>query len=219
MSRRTLEVTTESMKRTPLVIASLVLIACGSVPKPEPASSPAPPSAPVAEVPVAEAPAHEGTGPTQTSAEALPEKKSAAQSPSPSAGDRRSILSRQTARSRSPLFRRRGITPAAQVRVKSPRDLNAALDFVKAESSVEGATKVLSQRLGKPTWTEAPKSSENAKRRIWVAAAGAKCHRLILESDGSVEVETASRSEWRLLSASARQNPCTGEITRGLVAK
>lgn len=108
------------------------------------------------------------------------------------------------------------ITPASQVRAKSPAELNAALAVVKSESSVEGAAQKLMQRLGKPTWTEAPKGSENAKRRVWVANTGATCHRLVLEADGTVEVESASKTEWRMLTASARQNPCTGEIKRGI---
>ncbi len=111
------------------------------------------------------------------------------------------------------------ITPASQVRAKSPGELNAALGIVKGESSVDGAAQKLTRRLGKPTWTEAPKGAENAKRRVWVANTGAKCHRLVLEADGSVEVESASKTEWRMLTASARQNPCTGEIKRGITNK
>mgnify|MGYP001123126901 CR=1 FL=1 len=108
------------------------------------------------------------------------------------------------------------ITPAGQVRKKSPGELNRAIGLVKSASTLEGAVKKLTQRLGKPSWTEAPKSSPNAKRRVWVAPAGNQCHRLVLEADGAVQVETASKSEWRMLTASARQNPCTGEIKRGI---
>lgn len=107
------------------------------------------------------------------------------------------------------------LTPRGQVRAKSPGELNAALGVVKTASSVEDAAKKLTQRLGKPSWTEAPKGA-SAKRHVWVAGAGASCHRLVLEADGSVEVESASSSEWRMLAASARQNPCTGEIKRGI---
>lgn len=101
-------------------------------------------------------------------------------------------------------------TPAKELRGKSRGDLDAALALVKTESSVDGAAKKLTVRLGKPTWTE------NGSRRIWVAAAGAQCHRLVLEADGTVEVETASKNEWRMLAATAKQNPCTGEIKRGI---
>lgn len=101
-------------------------------------------------------------------------------------------------------------TPAKELRGKTRGDLDAALALVKTESTLEGATKKLTTRLGKPTWTE------NGSRRIWVAAAGAQCHRLVLEADGTVEVETASKNEWRMLAATAKQNPCTGEIKRGI---
>lgn len=101
-------------------------------------------------------------------------------------------------------------TPAKELRTKSRADLDAALAAVKSEASVEDAAKKLTARLGKPTWTE------NGTRRIWVSAAGAQCHRLVLETDGTVEVETASKAEWRMLAATAKQNPCTGEIKRGI---
>lgn len=108
------------------------------------------------------------------------------------------------------------ITPAKQVRGKSPAELNAAMGVVKSASSVDGAAKKLTERLGKPSFVESPKGNDQAKRRIWVAASGNQCQRLVLEMDGSVELETASKTEWRMLSASARQNPCTGEIKRGI---
>jgi hypothetical protein len=108
------------------------------------------------------------------------------------------------------------ITPAKQVKAKSPRELNAAMNVVKSAGSVDEAAKKLTQKLGKPNWTEAPKSNENSKKRIWVAQQGNQCHRLVLDPDGSVEVESASKTEWRMLAASARQNPCTGEIKRGI---
>ena len=43
--------------------------------------------------------------------------------------------------------------------------------------------------------------------------------RLVLEADGPAEIETASKTEWRMLTATARQNPCTGEIKRGIESK
>jgi hypothetical protein len=108
------------------------------------------------------------------------------------------------------------ITPKGQVRAKSPGELNAAMNDVKASSSVESAAKRLTARLGKPTWIESPKGQEKSKRRIWVAPVGNQCHRLVLDSDGTALVETASQAEWRMLAATARQNPCSGEIKRGL---
>lgn len=105
------------------------------------------------------------------------------------------------------------MTPAREVRGKSRGDLDAAMGLLKSESSVDGAAKKLTVRLGKPSWTE------DGSKRIWVAAAGAQCHRLVLEADGTAEIETASKSEWRMLTATARQNPCTGEIKRGIEGK
>lgn len=104
-------------------------------------------------------------------------------------------------------------TPAREVRAKGRGDLDAAMALLRNESSVEGAAKTLTVRLGKPSWTE------NGTKRIWVAPAGAQCHRLVLEADGTAEIETASKSEWRSLTATARQNPCTGEIKRGIEGK
>lgn len=101
-------------------------------------------------------------------------------------------------------------TPAKELRKKGRGDLDAAIALVQTESSVDGAANKLAARLGKPTWTE------NGTRRIWVAPAGAQCHRLVLAPDGTVEVETASKNEWRMLAATAKQNPCTGEIKRGI---
>ena len=102
------------------------------------------------------------------------------------------------------------MTPARQVRAHSRGELDSAMGVMKSAATVDEAAKKLTARLGKPTWTE------NGNRRIWVANAGAQCHRLILEADGSAEVETASKTEWRMLSATAKQNPCTGEIKRGI---
>lgn len=197
-----------------------VLSACASAPKSEPAS----PSASTATSSAALTSSDEPGTPVKTAAEAWAEKKAAAESESSKKESAKAddgafdplAMGSELEESSIP---KTEITPAGQVRAKSPGELTAALGVVKAESSVEGAAKKLTQRLGKPSWTEAPKSSENAKRHIWVAPAGAQCQRLILEADGSIEVETASKSEWRMLTASARQNPCTGEIKRGITAK
>lgn len=105
------------------------------------------------------------------------------------------------------------LTPAREVRGKSHGDLEAAMKMLANETSVDGAAKSLTVRLGKPSWTE------NGRKRVWVAMAGAQCHRLVLEADGTAEVETASKSEWRMITATARMNPCTGEIKRGIEGK
>jgi hypothetical protein len=104
-------------------------------------------------------------------------------------------------------------TPAREVRMKGRADLDAAMALLKNESSVDGAAKKLTVRLGKPSWTE------NGSKRVWIAPAGAQCHRLVLEADGTAEIETASKSEWRMMTATARMNPCTGEIKRGIEGK
>jgi hypothetical protein len=106
------------------------------------------------------------------------------------------------------------MTPAREVRGKSRGDLDAAMKMMESESSVDGAAKTLTMRLGKPSWTE------NGTKRVWVATGGgAQCHRLVLEPDGTAEVETASKTEWRMVAATARMNPCTGEIKRGIEGK
>jgi hypothetical protein len=102
------------------------------------------------------------------------------------------------------------MTPAREVRGKGRWDLDAGMALLKSASSLEGAVKKLNSRLGKPSWTE------NGSKRIWVANAGAQCHRLVLEPDGTAEIEIASKTEWRSLTATAKQNPCTGEIKRGI---
>ena len=107
-------------------------------------------------------------------------------------------------------------TPSAKVRAKTLGDLNAALSMMRATATLEAGVKTLTDRLGPPTWVESPKGADGAKRRVWVAQAGARCHRLVLEPDGAMEIDSAAKTELRMLSASARQNPCTGEITRGL---
>jgi hypothetical protein len=105
----------------------------------------------------------------------------------------------------------RGPRPALRERLggKSRGDLDAAIGLVKSASTVEEAQKKLTVRLGKPTWTE------NGQKRVWVANDGSRCHRLVLEQDGSVSVDTAAKSDWNMLSALAKQNACTGEIKRG----
>jgi hypothetical protein len=102
------------------------------------------------------------------------------------------------------------LTPAKELRGKSRGELDAAIGVVKSAATVDEAAKKLVARLGKPTWIE------NGQKRVWVANDGARCHRLVLDADGSVEVQAATRSESIMLTALARQSACTGEITRGV---
>lgn len=101
------------------------------------------------------------------------------------------------------------MTPAKELRGKSRGDLDSAMALLKNESTPEGAAKKVTARLGKPTWIE------SGKKRVWIAKDGKSCHRFVLDNDGQADVETASMTEWRILTASAKQSPCTGEIKRG----
>ena len=200
---------------------SVVLVACASAQKPEPTASSSA-ALTSAEGASTEASSNANTS-SKTAAETWAEKKIApdAETAKKEAREPREALDPLAMGSdlEESSIPKTEITPAGQVRAKGPAELNAALGLVKSESSVESAVQKLTQRLGKPTWTESPKGAENSKRRVWVANGGATCQRLVLEADGSVELETASKSEWRMLTASARQNPCTGEIKRGITDK
>ncbi len=101
-------------------------------------------------------------------------------------------------------------TPAKELRPKSRGDLEAAMALVKNASTLDVAVKRVTQRLGKPTWIE------NGKKRVWIAKDGKGCHRFVLDADGQVDLESAPATEWRMLSALAQQNACTGEIKRGV---
>jgi hypothetical protein len=100
-------------------------------------------------------------------------------------------------------------TPAKELRPKSRADLEAAMALLKRETTLEGAAKKVTARLGKPTWIEGD------KKRVWIAKDGKSCHRFVLDADGQADIETASTSEWRMLTALAKQSACTGEIKRG----
>ncbi|HVJ90501.1 MAG TPA: hypothetical protein VM580_11915 [Labilithrix sp.] len=102
------------------------------------------------------------------------------------------------------------MTPAKELRAISRTELLGALSAAQKVDTLEKATKAISRRIGKPTWTE------NGNRSIWVARDKNQCHRLVLDADGQMEVESVPMSEWRTLSALARQNACTGEIRRGM---
>lgn len=185
-------------------------MACTSAPKPA--------AAPVTSAPtLTSASASATETDTTTAAEKWAEKKAAAEARATDQKARESLdplaMGSELEESVIPVVER---TPASRVRAKGPSELDAAMTAVSSASSVDDAERMLTQRLGRPSWTEAPKSSPGAKRRVWVASAGATCHRLVLEADGTMEVESLRTSEWRMLTGSARQNPCTGEIRRGV---
>ncbi len=101
-------------------------------------------------------------------------------------------------------------TPAKELRAKTRGMLEAAMKAAQSAKDVDGAVKMIVARVGKPTWTE------KGQRRVWVSAEKTQCHRLVLETDGSLELETQPASEWKMLSALTKQNACTGEIRRGI---
>jgi hypothetical protein len=198
------------MMRALFVGSLFVLVACAAAPAPAPAvpsAATAPQAAPPEKTPAqewGEKKAESEPAPAQAKS-AAPEKENEKESLDP-------LASSELEESSLPNTE---ITPPKQVRAKRPRELNAALASVKSARSVDEAVKKLTKRLGKPTWTETPKGS-SATRRVWVANAKNQCHRLVLEADGSVDVETMKKDDWRMLTATARQNPCTGEIKRGI---
>lgn len=100
-------------------------------------------------------------------------------------------------------------TPGKELRPLSRGDLDSAMKILEGAGSPEAALKKIVARLGKPTWTE------NDKKRVWIAKEGKACHRFALDNDGQADIETAPATEWRMLSANARQNACTGEIKKG----
>ncbi len=100
-------------------------------------------------------------------------------------------------------------TPAKELRPKSRADLESAMKLMQNEATPEAAAKKITARLGKPTWIE------GGKKRVWIAKDGKSCHRFVLDADGQADLETASTTEWRMLTALAKQSACTGEIKRG----
>lgn len=104
-------------------------------------------------------------------------------------------------------------TPAKEIRARSRGDLEAAMALAKRTSTLDAAAAAITKRAGKPSWIE------NGQRRVWVAKDGARCHKLVLDTDGSLDLETAQASDWKMLSAMTQQNECTGEIKRGMPGK
>jgi hypothetical protein len=102
------------------------------------------------------------------------------------------------------------ITPARELRTKTRRDLDDGMKLAEKTATFEEAVKKLTARLGKPTWIE------NGKKRVWVANDGQQCHRLVLDTDGSLEAETEPTGTWKMLSGFSQQNACSGVVQRGV---
>jgi hypothetical protein len=99
-------------------------------------------------------------------------------------------------------------TPKGELRKNGASDLKEAFALATRQSGTEAAATKLTKRLGKPTWVE------NGQRRVWVVGDAQQCQRLILNGDGSVDLDGAPRSEWTMLSTFARQNICSGQVER-----
>jgi hypothetical protein len=187
-------------------VALLALVACGSAPKPEAetARTKTTSAALTAEGSDTPAPAE------KTAAEKWAESKVAKEDAKVArpAGEGLDPLSEGAALEAAniPKIER---TDKKLVRAKSRGDLDAALSVVKAAATVEEAVTKLTTRLGKVSWTE------NGSKHVWIANDGARCHRLILEGDGSVHVETVAKQDVNRLTTTVRQNLCSGEIERG----
>lgn len=102
------------------------------------------------------------------------------------------------------------LTPARELRSKSMRDLQDGRKLAEKAATFDEAVQKLGVRLGKPTWVE------NGQKRVWVVRDGARCYRLVLDTDGSIVTETAPANEWRMLSALSQQNACTGAVIDGI---
>lgn len=194
------------MKNAVLLAMPLVALVFGCATKPPEA----PVTTPVA-LTKAEVPAETKSAPGPTSAEAWAEAKVAKENAETARAPREGLdplaVNGTLEEAAIPKIE---LTPAKELRSKSHGDLEAGLAIVQKEKSFDGALKALTVRLGKPTWTE------NGQKRIWIAKDGKGCHRFVLDADGEVALESASMTEWRMLSALAQQNACTGEVRRGV---
>ena len=189
--------------KTASLLAVVLLTACASAPKPaavaaqpQTETTAAAPVAPKDEKSTLEAWAESKVKKDEA---AMPKAKSEAMDPLAMNDDTESSMIPKVEK-----------TPAKELRAKGRGDLQAGLGLVKSSATAEEAAKKITARLGKPTWVE------NGNKRIWIARDGNKCHRLVLDADGSIEIETAALSDERQLTATARQNACTGDIKRGV---
>jgi glucose/arabinose dehydrogenase len=97
-------------------------------------------------------------------------------------------------------------TPANELRQNTRAKLEGALKSIKGQTTAAGVTAVLTRSLGKPTWIE------DEKTRVWTAMDATQCIRIVLQEDGSVDLEKMRTTETKVLSRAARQNLCTGKI-------
>lgn len=198
-----------------LGMSVLVLSGCASAPSSSPATpAPAPSAAPVEEAP---APGEEAEAapeqPKQSSAEAWAERRSreevAAAPPASTdamAADPLAIGDAMESASTTKIE----LTPARQLRTKTVRDLEDGRKIAEKAETYDEAVKKLVVRLGKPTWVE------DGKKHVWVVRDSTHCYRLALGGDGSIETETVTPNEWRMLSALSQQNACTGAVKNGI---
>ena len=182
------------MKTPALSALALVLVACGSPKTPADAEKVETTSAAL-------------TVPEEKAAEAEPKAAAPAEAAAPKALD---PLAEDESIASIPKIER---TPAKEIRARSRGDLEAAMAVAKRTSTLDAAAAAITKRAGKPSWIE------NGQRRVWVAKDGARCHKLVLDTDGSLDLETAQASDWKMLSAMTQQNECTGEIKRGMPGK
>jgi len=99
-------------------------------------------------------------------------------------------------------------TPKRELRHNGASDLKEAFAIAMRQAGTEAAATKLTKRLGKPNWVE------NGQKRVWVVGDAQQCQRLILNGDGSVDLDGAPRSAWTMLSTFARQNICSGQVER-----
>ncbi|MBN9163993.1 MAG: hypothetical protein BGO98_13245 [Myxococcales bacterium 68-20] len=198
-----------------LGMSVLALSGCASAPASSPTTpAPASSAAPVEEAPT---PGEEEEAapepPKQSSAEAWAEKRSreeaAAAPPSSTDAMAADPLAIGDAME-SAVTTKIELTPARQLRTKSVRDLEDGRKIAEKAETYDEAVKKLVVRLGKPTWVE------DGKKHVWVVRDSTHCYRLALGGDGSIETETVTPNDWRMLSALSQQNACTGAVKNGI---
>ncbi len=194
-----------------VLLSALALFGCASAPKPA-ATPVAPPAAEAHEetpAPEVEAPAEP---PAQSAAEAWAERRSRAEEASapPTADATASDPLAVDAAMQSATTANVQLTNPRELRRNAPRDLMDGRRIAEKAVSFEEAVQKVRTRLGKATWIE------GGHKHVWVVKEGAQCYRLLLDSDGSVETDTATLTEWKTLSALSQQNACTGETKNGM---